>query len=178
MQVKLFEAREALGGRAYLWEKDGFRFDMGPSWYLMPDAFEQFFNLMGTTADKELDLVRLTPAYQTRNEGLGDRLVMSEKLPEIKEMFESIEPGSGKQLQRYLDSAQEAYELSIKHFLYTNFKDLRSFLHPEVLAKLAPRLSPAALDWCKAACAALMEQADRALYLAKHSGRNQVRLAE
>ena len=136
MQVKLFEAREALGGRAYLWEKDGFRFDMGPSWYLMPDAFEQFYNLMGTTSDKELDLVRLTPAYQTRNEGLGDRLVMSEKLPEIKEMFESIEPGSGEQLQRYLDSAQEAYELSIKHFLYTNFKDLRSFLHPEVLAKL------------------------------------------
>jgi phytoene dehydrogenase-like protein len=39
MQVKLFEAREGLGGRAYLWEKDGFRFDMGPSWYLMPDAF-------------------------------------------------------------------------------------------------------------------------------------------
>lgn len=83
---------------------------------MMPDAFEQFYNLMGTTADKELDLVRLTPAYQTRNEGLGDRLVMSEKLPEIKEMFESIEAGSGKQLQRYLDSAQEAYELSIKHF--------------------------------------------------------------
>ncbi|MEY2695182.1 MAG: phytoene desaturase, partial [Actinomycetota bacterium] len=70
MKVKLFEARESLGGRAYLWEKDGFRFDMGPSWYLMPDAFEQFYNLMGTTAAKELDLVRLTPAYQTRNEGL------------------------------------------------------------------------------------------------------------
>ena len=136
MQVKLFEGREGLGGRAYLWEKDGFRFDMGPSWYLMPDAFEQFYNLMGTTADNELDLVRLTPAYQTRNEGLGDRLVMSEKLPEIKAMFESIEAGSGEQLQKYLDSAQEAYELSIKHFLYTNFKDLRSFLHPEVLAKL------------------------------------------
>lgn len=136
MQVKLFEGREGLGGRAYLWEKDGFRFDMGPSWYLMPDAFEQFYNLMGTTADKELDLVRLSPAYQTRNEGLGDRLVMSEKLPEIKAMFESIEAGSGEQLQKYLDSAQEAYELSIKHFLYTNFKDLRSFLHPEVLAKL------------------------------------------
>ena len=69
MQVKLFESREALGGRAYLWEQDGFKFDMGPSWYLMPEAFEQFFNLMGTSAAKELDLVRLSPAYQTRNEG-------------------------------------------------------------------------------------------------------------
>jgi phytoene desaturase len=136
MSVKLFEARDALGGRAYMWEKDGFRFDMGPSWYLMPDAFEQFYNLMGTTAKAELNLVRLSPAYQTRNEGLGDRLVMSENLPQIKEMFESIEPGSGKKLQEYLYSAQEAYELSIKHFLYTNFKDFRSFVHPEVLARL------------------------------------------
>ncbi|NDA13503.1 MAG: FAD-dependent oxidoreductase, partial [Actinobacteria bacterium] len=76
MDVKLFESRDSLGGRAYLWEKDGFRFDMGPSWYLMPDAFEQFFKLMGTSAEKELDLVRLTPAYQTRNEGLGDRIEM------------------------------------------------------------------------------------------------------
>lgn len=136
MKVKLFEAREALGGRAYLWEKDGFRFDMGPSWYLMPDAFEQFFNLMGTTAEKELDLVRLSPAYQTRNEGVGDRLLMSDNLDQIKEMFESVEKGSGEKLQQYLDSAQEAYELSIKHFLYTNFKDARSFVHPEVLARL------------------------------------------
>ncbi|NBS62276.1 MAG: FAD-dependent oxidoreductase, partial [Microbacteriaceae bacterium] len=48
MKVELFEAREKVGGRAYIWEKDGFVFDMGPSWYLMPDAFDQFFKLMGT----------------------------------------------------------------------------------------------------------------------------------
>ena len=136
MKVKLFEAKDVLGGRAYLWEKDGFRFDMGPSWYLMPDAFEQFFNLMGTTAARELDLKRLTPAYQTRNEGLGDRLEMPENVEGIKQLFDSIEPGAGKQLERYLASAKEAYDLSIKHFLYTNFKDARSFVHPEVLAKL------------------------------------------
>ena len=47
MKVQLFEANNSLGGRADVWEKDGFRFDMGPSWYLMPDAFEQFFKLMG-----------------------------------------------------------------------------------------------------------------------------------
>jgi len=77
MDVKLYEARNSLGGRAYLWEKDGFRFDMGPSWYLMPDAFEQFFKLMGTSADEQLKLVRLDPAYQTRNEGLGDKIPMT-----------------------------------------------------------------------------------------------------
>lgn len=137
MKVQLFEAKDVLGGRAYSWEKDGFRFDMGPSWYLMPDAFEQFFNLMGTTADNELELERLSPAYQTRNEGMNDRLIMSENLPEIKELFDSIEPGSSVKLQQYLDSAEETYELSIKHFLYTNFRDVRSFVHPDVLKKLA-----------------------------------------
>ncbi len=137
MKVTLYEAKDSLGGRAYQWEKDGFRFDMGPSWYLMPDAFEQFYNLMGTTAEKELSLVRLSPAYQTRNEGENDKLLMSENLDEIKSMFDSIEPGSGQALQRYLDSAEDAYRLSIKHFLYTNFRDARSFVHPEVLARLA-----------------------------------------
>jgi phytoene desaturase len=137
MKVTLFESRDALGGRAYLWEKDGFRFDMGPSWYLMPDAFEQFFKLMGTSAAKELDLVRLSPAYQTRNEGEGDKLIMSEKLDEIMTMFESIEPGSSEALKKYLASAESAYELSIKHFLYTNFQDPRSFFHPEVLKRVA-----------------------------------------
>ena len=136
MDVKLYEARDSLGGRAYLWEKDGFRFDMGPSWYLMPDAFEQFFKLMGTSAQKELDLVRLTPAYQTRNEGLGDRIEMPEDLEQIKQLFDSMEPGAGKALERYLASAEEAYELSIKHFLYTNFRDARSFFHPDVIKKL------------------------------------------
>lgn len=136
MSVKLFEARDSLGGRGYLWEKDGFRFDMGPSWYLMPDAFEQWFRLMGTTASEQLDLVRLSPAYQTRNEGRGDRIPMPENLAEIKKMFDEIEPGSGAALQRYLDSAEEAYDLSIRHFLYTNFQDLRSFTHPDVLKRL------------------------------------------
>ncbi len=136
MQVKLFEARDSLGGRAYQWQKDGFTFDMGPSWYLMPDAFEQYFNLMGTTASKELNLVRLDPAYQTRNEGLGDKIPMPQHVDGIKKMFDEIEPGAGAQLGRYLDSSQEAYELSIKHFLYTNFRDLRSFLHPDVIKRL------------------------------------------
>ena len=136
MKVQLFEANNSLGGRADVWEKDGFRFDMGPSWYLMPDAFEQFFKLMGTSAETELDLVRLNPAYQTRNEGLGDSLLMPDNVDGIKDLFDSIEEGSSKGLDRYLKSAESAYELSIKHFLYTNFMDARSFVQPEVIAKL------------------------------------------
>lgn len=135
MQVTLLEGREKVGGRAYIWEKDGFKFDMGPSWYLMPDAFDQFFKLMGTSAAEQLNLVRLDPAYQTRNEGLGDTLLIREGLEENKRLFDEIEPGAGQRLQDYLDSAEDTYKLSIKHFLYTNFRNANSFFQPEVLAR-------------------------------------------
>jgi phytoene desaturase len=135
MKVTVLEAREKVGGRAYIWEKDGFKFDMGPSWYLMPDAFDQFFKLMGTTAAKELNLVRLDPAYQTRNEGFDEKLIIREDLAANKALFDSIEPGSGERLQAYIDSAEDAYQLSIKHFLYTNFQNAKSFIQPEVMAR-------------------------------------------
>jgi phytoene desaturase len=135
MQVTVLEARERVGGRAYIWEKDGFKFDMGPSWYLMPDAFDQFFKLMGTTADAELELKRLDPMYLTLNEGFDEVLSVSDDLESNKKLFDQIEPGAGKRLQDYVDSAEDAYKLSIKHFLYTNFDDARSFIHPEVVAR-------------------------------------------
>ncbi len=135
MDVTVLEARERVGGRAYTYEKDGFIFETGPSWYLMPDAFDQFFKLMGTTANAELDLVRLDPAYQTRNEGDEQVLVIREKLAENIKLFESIEPGAGKALQAYVDSAEDAYNISIDHFLYTNFENINSFTHPEVLKR-------------------------------------------
>jgi phytoene desaturase len=136
MKVTVLEARERVGGRAYIWEKDGFKFDMGPSWYLMPDAFDQFFKLMGTSAEQELKLVQLDPAYQTRNEGFAEKLIIKKNLEDNKELFDSIEPGAGAKLQQYIDSAKDTYDLSIKHFLYTNFQNAKSFVQPEVLARL------------------------------------------
>jgi len=135
MKVTLLEAREKVGGRAYIWQKDGFTFDMGPSWYLMPDAFDQFFKLMGTTAAEQLELKRLDPMYQTINEGESEPLIISADLAQNKALFESLEKGAGERLQDYVDSAEDAYNLSIRHFLYTNFQDGRSFVQPEVMAR-------------------------------------------
>jgi len=135
MSVKLFEARSQVGGRASMWERDGFRFDMGPSWYLMPEAFEQFFKLMGTSQAEQLDLVRLDPAYQTRNEGHSEPVKIWADLEKNLEVFESVEPGAGERLRAYLDSASDTYRLAISHFLYTNFTNTRSFTHPDVIKK-------------------------------------------
>jgi phytoene desaturase len=135
MKVKLFEARERVGGRAYTYEQDGFKFDLGPSWYLMPDAFDQFFKLMGTTAAEQLNLVRLDPAYKTVNQDSPTALVVHGDLAKTKAEFEAEEPGSAVALQRYLDSAEDTYRLALEHFLYTNFQDARSFTHPAVIRK-------------------------------------------
>ncbi|OUD87592.1 Dehydrosqualene desaturase [Clavibacter michiganensis subsp. michiganensis] len=70
-RVTLVEGRDEVGGRAGSWEKDGFRFDLGPSWYLMPEVFDHFFRLLGTSAAEQLDLVRL-PGYRVLFEGDPD----------------------------------------------------------------------------------------------------------
>ena len=133
--VQLFEARERVGGRAYTWQKDGFTFETGPSWYLMPDAFDQFYRLMGTTAGEQLDLVKLDPAYKTLYEGSKEPVFIYDSLQKNKDVFEAVEPGAGAALGRYVDSGEEVYNLAMKYFLYTNFQGIRGFLKPDLLKK-------------------------------------------
>ena len=132
--VELFEARERVGGRAYTWQKDGFTFETGPSWYLMPDAFDQFFRLMGTSSAAELDLVQLEPAYKTVYEGGGEPIYIHDNLGLNLDVFESVEPGAGEALGRYVASAAQVYDLAIKYFLYTNFDSIRPFMNRELFA--------------------------------------------
>ena len=120
--VPLFEARDALGGRAGSWESDGFRFDTGPSWYLMPEVFDHFFRLLGTTAAEQLDLVRLDPAYRVfADPATGAPIDIVSGRDAATPLFESIEPGAGAKLDAYLDSADDAYELSTSKFLYDTY---------------------------------------------------------
>ncbi|MBE7325219.1 phytoene desaturase [Nocardioides sp. Y6] len=137
--VELLERGDQLGGRAGSWERDGFRFDTGPSWYLMPDVFEHFFSLLGTSAGEQLDLRTLDPGYRVFHEGAADVLDVRQERAANVALFESVEPGAGAALERYLDSAREAYDLAVEHFLYTSFESPRSLLAPDVLRR-APRL--------------------------------------
>nr|WP_251858547.1 phytoene desaturase family protein [Herbiconiux sp. L3-i23] len=127
--VTLFEARDQLGGRAGLWEKDGFRFDTGPSWYLMPEVFDHFFKLLGTDAASELDLDRLDPGYRVffppSSDGRHGPVDIAADRQRNIDLFESLEPGAGRALERYLDSAGLTYRLAKERFLYSTFADLR-----------------------------------------------------
>ena len=134
-RVTLLEARNEVGGRAGTWERRGFRFDTGPSWYLMPEVFDHFFRLFGTSAVEELDLVQLDPGYRVHADGYEEPLDLRATRGGNVALFESVEPGAGSALERYLDSAQETYEVAVRRFLYTNFDDLRGFAAPEVLRR-------------------------------------------
>lgn len=138
--VTVLERRDQLGGRAGSWEQDGFRFDTGPSWYLMPEVFDHFFQLLGTSADAELDLERLDPGYRVYSEGYDEPIdLLADREANIA-LFESIEPGAGEKMRKYLASAEDTYAMAIRRFLYTSFQDLRKLAAPDVLRRM-PKLA-------------------------------------
>jgi phytoene desaturase len=138
--VELFEKNDALGGRAGSWEQDGFRFDTGPSWWLMPEVFDHFFRLLGTTTEEQVELVRLDPGYRVFFEGVPGSIDVAADEQGNRDLFESIEPGAGERLGDYLRSAREAYDLAVDRFLYTSFETPAAFLGRRVLAH-GPRLA-------------------------------------
>jgi len=144
LEVTVVEAQETTGGRAGSWHTDGFRFDTGPSWYLMPEVFDRFFSLLGTTAQRELDLVPLTPAYRVYGEpdgdGPGERIDVVSGRAEARALFEGRERGAGAQLDAYLDSAADTYDLSVDRFLYDSYATTRGLRDPALLGRL-PRLA-------------------------------------
>ncbi|MCZ2402232.1 phytoene desaturase [Paenarthrobacter sp. Z7-10] len=137
--VTLLEQHDDVGGRAGRWESEGFTFDTGPSWYLMPEVFDHFYRLLGTSAAEQLDLVRLDPAYRVIFEADHTPVDLPAGRSNAVELFEALEPGAGAGLEAYLDSAHQTYTLALRHFLYTSFQSYRTFLRPEVLFRL-PRL--------------------------------------
>lgn len=149
LKVTLIEKNDRLGGRVSVLERDGFRFDCGPSWYLMPDAFDRFFELMGTTTAEQLDLVTLDPAYRVFPENQPQFDVRS-GVGNVVDLFEELEPGSEFRTLSYLDSASYTYDIAVKHFLYTTFSTLKPFCNRDVtphLGLLAQLLARSLKSW-------------------------------
>ncbi|WP_296637030.1 oleate hydratase [Polaribacter sp.] len=115
--VTVLEKNDSLGGRARQFKKEGFTFDLGPSWYWMPDVFERFFADFGKKPSDYYTLDKLSPGYEVYF-GKNDSIKISDKLPEIYELFESIEKGSSKYLKSFLDSAKSNYDTAIKDLVY------------------------------------------------------------
>ncbi|HEX5859180.1 MAG TPA: phytoene desaturase family protein [Microbacterium sp.] len=140
-EVTLLEARDELGGRAGSWESGGFRWDTGPSWYLMPEVFDHFFRMLGTTAENELDLVPLVPAYRVYTQNHPEPLEIVSGREKARALFESVEPGAGAKLDAYLDSAGDTYDLSVTRFLYDSYESTAALRSPGMLKRM-PTLAP------------------------------------
>src|SRR5690606_35732319 len=121
------EKNPDLGGRVGSVERDGFRFDTGASWWLMPEVFERFFSLLGTSVAAELDLVTLDPSYRVFFEGHDEPVDLRPDRAHNRALFESLEAGAGDRFDAYLRSAEETYEVALRRFLYTNFDSAGAF---------------------------------------------------
>lgn len=116
-EVTVLEKNDSIGGRARQMKREGFTFDMGPSWYWMPDVFEKFFRDFNKKPSDYYQLTKLAPAY-TVFFGINEFVTIADNLPEIAETFERIEKGSGKKLEAFIKSAQENYNIAINDVVY------------------------------------------------------------
>ena len=114
-QVEVFEKNDQLGGRARIKKIDGFTFDMGPSWYWMPDVFDDFFADFGKKVSDFYDLKRLDPSYRVFWPDAPDDIPAS--VNELKAYFEKYEKGSGEKLDEFLAEAKMKYEVGMGDFV-------------------------------------------------------------
>ncbi len=124
--VTVLEKNDSLGGRARQFQAEGFTFDMGPSWYWMPDVFEGYFNKFGKSAKDFYDLKRLSPSYQVFTE--NTEYDIPAKLEDLFVLFEKLEKGSSQQLQKFLDEGAYKYEVGINDLVYKSGTSITELL--------------------------------------------------
>ena len=131
-QVIVIEKNKTAGGRARQLKENGFTFDMGPSFYWMPDVFERYFAQFGKKVSDYYSLHRLDPSYRIYwDDGYTD---MPADFDELKKVFESIEPGSGAKLEKYLKGAAYKYEVGINKLVYKPSRSLTEFMDWETIS--------------------------------------------
>ncbi|MGB3618146.1 MAG: phytoene desaturase family protein [Catalinimonas sp.] len=131
-EVVVLEKHATPGGRARRYAAEGFTFDMGPSWYWMPDVFERYFRRFGRHRSDYYDLQRLDPSYRVYF-GPDDRVDIPADLNELRALFEAYEPGSSKRLNDFLRSAAYKYQTGVNDLVYRPSRSLREFLDPGLM---------------------------------------------
>jgi phytoene desaturase len=153
-KVTVLEKNEMVGGRATVFEArqqkngkwkrfdtvpkpnkgptDSFTFDRGPSWYLMPDVFEHFFEILGEDVHKHLDLKKLAPSYRIFYKDEDKHVDIYSDLKKDLPTIEAIETGAAGQLEKYLDQAGYQYDVAKDRFMYKNYDSWRDFLTKEM----------------------------------------------
>ena len=134
-QVTIFEKNSSPGGRARQIHQDGFVFDIGPSWYWMPDVFEKFFSDFGKKPSDYYQLDRLDPGYQVYF-GKDDSMLIGDSLEKIYAEFEKVEAGSAKKLKRFIGKAAHNYKIAIDELVYRPGVSPLELVTPDTIKKL------------------------------------------
>jgi phytoene desaturase len=130
--VNVFEKNSQIGGRARKLEENGFVFDMGPSWYWMPEVFENFYQHFGKTTSDFYDLKRLSPSYRVfwkENQAFD----IPSEMGELEQLFEKLEKGSAKQLKLFLKEAAFKYHTGMDKLVFKPGLSLSEFADPSLL---------------------------------------------
>jgi len=147
--VSIFEKNSQIGGRARQLKKEGFTFDIGPTWYWMPDVFERFFADFGKLPSDYYSLEKLSPAYSVYF-GVEDRITIGDTLDKICEAFESEEAGSSKTLRKFIDKARKNYDIAIKDLVYRPGLSPLELVTPETAVRVGQFFSTIQRDVRKA----------------------------
>lgn len=133
-EVTLYEKNDTVGGRARRLVRDGFTFDIGPSWYWMPDIFERFFADFNKKPSDYYHLDKLNPAYAVVFK--DETVTIGDNLETIKKTFEQKEKGSAVQLQKFMDKASENYDIAIRNLVYRPGESPLELVTPQTVQKL------------------------------------------
>ncbi len=134
-EVTILEKNPTVGGRARQLVKDGFTFDIGPTWYWMPDVFEKFFADFNKKPSDYYHLDKLNPAYEVYFNDL-DSIQIPDNLPEILNIFEKEEKGSSIHLESFLDNAKHNYDVAIKDLVYRPGISITELITPVTIKKV------------------------------------------
>ncbi|MDG1477483.1 MAG: oleate hydratase, partial [Vicingaceae bacterium] len=131
-EVHVFEKNESLGGRARKFEISGFSFDMGPSWYWMPEVMESFFKDFNSSVAEHFELTKLSPAFNIIFDG-NEKISIPNDYSELKQLFETIETGSSIELDKFMKDAQKKYEISFSNLIEKPGLSISEYLDYETI---------------------------------------------
>ena len=144
-KVTVYEKNDSIGGRARQLKAAGFTFDMGPSWYWMPDVFDRFFADFNKKTTDYYELIKLSPAYRVYY-GIDDFIAIADNLADIVVAFEEIEKGSGIILQQFISEAKSNYDIAIKDLVYRPGVSALELITPQTALKVGQFFSTISRD--------------------------------
>ena len=130
--VTVYEKNDTIGGRARTIQSNGFVFDMGPSWYWMPDVFERYYNLFDRTAADFYELKKLNPGFRVIF-GVNDYIDVPEDFDQLCSLFESIEKGSAEKLKKFITQAEYKYKVGMADMVYLPGHSIKEFMSISLL---------------------------------------------